>query len=290
MDQVRSIPLESPRPYLALSFRSDAPSLSCLAADLSPTNGFHLLEFSVLCSVECMISYCLEMAHFWLSFLDPQRILQGYKCPILPRLESSPLLIPSQFLSSMAQNFSLSPEDRLLWQERAPRASYWFRVSDTHPFIHAGQPAAARSDTPPPPPYMPTVPPPPAPTGPPPIPVPTYQPPAPAPTHRPPAPMPASQPPMPAPAYHPTMPMPPYQPTVPMPPMPMPHYLPPMHLPTHPPFGNGQFIPGIPQLPHPIVMNPLPAINPVPIYDVRNQNNTALAPENPSRSSLPSRE
>ena len=60
----------------------------------------------------------------------------------------------------MANNFSLSPEDRLRWQQRAPRASYWFGVSDTHPFIHGEQPIGA---PPPPPPYTPALPTPPAP-------------------------------------------------------------------------------------------------------------------------------
>lgn len=55
----------------------------------------------------------------------------------------------------MANNFTLSPEDRLLWQQRAPRASYWFRVSDTHPFINGGQPIPGLGATPPPPPYTP---------------------------------------------------------------------------------------------------------------------------------------
>lgn len=59
----------------------------------------------------------------------------------------------------MAHNFTLSPEDRLLWQQRAPRASYWFRVSNTHPFIHGGQPIPAPGVTPPPPPYTPVHPP-----------------------------------------------------------------------------------------------------------------------------------
>lgn len=42
----------------------------------------------------------------------------------------------------MATNFTLCPEDLLLWQQRAPRASWWFRVSNTHPFINGGQPIA----------------------------------------------------------------------------------------------------------------------------------------------------
>jgi hypothetical protein len=54
-------------------------------------------------------------------------------------------------------NFVLSPEDRLLWQQRAPRASFWFRVSDTHPFINNGQPVGTMTQ--PPPPYTPVQPP-----------------------------------------------------------------------------------------------------------------------------------
>ena len=176
----------------------------------------------------------------------------------------------------MAQNFTLSPEDHLLWQERAPRASYWFGVSDTHPFIHGGQPNPARSDTPPPPPYIPMVPPP-APT-----PAPTYRPTTPMPAYQPPAPMPTYQPPAPTPTYQSAMFMPPYQPVMPVPP-----YLPATHLPAHPPFSNGQLIHGIAQMPHPIAATPLPTVNLVPIYDVCNQRNTASG--NPSRSSLPSR-
>lgn len=56
----------------------------------------------------------------------------------------------------MANNFTLSPEERLMWQQRAPHASYWFGVSDTHPFIHGGQPIPALGVTPPPPPYAST--------------------------------------------------------------------------------------------------------------------------------------
>ena len=59
----------------------------------------------------------------------------------------------------MANNFTLSPEDRRRWQQRAPRASYWFGVSNTHPFINGGQPTGM---TPPPPPYSPALPTPPA--------------------------------------------------------------------------------------------------------------------------------
>lgn len=55
----------------------------------------------------------------------------------------------------MADNFTLSPEDRLLWQQRAPRASFWFRVSDTHPNINGGQPIPGLGVAPPPPPYSP---------------------------------------------------------------------------------------------------------------------------------------
>ena len=59
----------------------------------------------------------------------------------------------------MAENFTLSPEDRLLWQQRAPRASYWFGVSNTHPFINGGQPIPGLGAAPPPPPYAPIQPP-----------------------------------------------------------------------------------------------------------------------------------
>lgn len=63
----------------------------------------------------------------------------------------------------MSHNFTLSPEDRLLWQQRAPQASYWFRVSDAHPFINGRQPIG--TTLPPLPPYTPTYPPvPPAPS------------------------------------------------------------------------------------------------------------------------------
>ncbi|KAF9789323.1 hypothetical protein BJ322DRAFT_1018008 [Thelephora terrestris] len=62
----------------------------------------------------------------------------------------------------MANNFSLSPEDHLLWQQRAPHASYWFRISDSHPDINGGQPIPEFG---PPPPYTPLHPPgPPAPS------------------------------------------------------------------------------------------------------------------------------
>ncbi|KAF9781634.1 hypothetical protein BJ322DRAFT_1023023 [Thelephora terrestris] len=62
----------------------------------------------------------------------------------------------------MANNFSSSPEDRLLWQQRAPRASYWFHISDSHPDINGGQPIPEFG---PPPPYTPPHPPgPPAPS------------------------------------------------------------------------------------------------------------------------------
>lgn len=40
----------------------------------------------------------------------------------------------------MSQNFTLSPEDLLLWQSRAPCASWWLGVSNHHPFINGGQP------------------------------------------------------------------------------------------------------------------------------------------------------
>ena len=56
----------------------------------------------------------------------------------------------------MANNFSLSPEDRLLWQQRALRTFYWFQVSNMHPFINGGQPVEM---APPPPPYTPALPP-----------------------------------------------------------------------------------------------------------------------------------
>jgi hypothetical protein len=63
----------------------------------------------------------------------------------------------------MANNFTLSPEDHLLWQQRAPRASYWLRVSDTHPFINGGRPIP-EFGLPPPPPYTPSHPPTPVPS------------------------------------------------------------------------------------------------------------------------------
>ena len=49
----------------------------------------------------------------------------------------------------------LSPKDCLLWERNAPRASYWLGVSNTHPFIHGGQPMGATL----PPPYSPAPPP-----------------------------------------------------------------------------------------------------------------------------------
>ena len=51
----------------------------------------------------------------------------------------------------MSNHPVLSPEDLLLWQQRAPRASYWLRVSDSHPFIDGGRPL----ETALPPPYTP---------------------------------------------------------------------------------------------------------------------------------------
>jgi hypothetical protein len=53
----------------------------------------------------------------------------------------------------MAENFMLSPKDLLLWQQRAPCASYWFGVRNTHPFINGGQLIPGLGATLPPPPY-----------------------------------------------------------------------------------------------------------------------------------------
>lgn len=68
----------------------------------------------------------------------------------------------------MTQNFNLSPEDQILWRQRAPRASYWLGVSNAHPFINSGQPIPGLGVTPslpsypmmqPPVPATPTLPP-----------------------------------------------------------------------------------------------------------------------------------
>ena len=62
----------------------------------------------------------------------------------------------------MAENFELTPEDRLLWEQRFPRAGYWVGVHNSHPGINNGRPI---EPTPPPPytgPALPPMPPAPA--------------------------------------------------------------------------------------------------------------------------------
>lgn len=156
----------------------------------------------------------------------------------------------------MADDFTLSPEDRLLWQRRAPRASFWFRVSDTHPSINGGQPIPGLGVTPPPPPYSP--------------------PRLPAP----PTPQPylgsgqhtyglGAAPPLPH--Y-----LPPYPPTLPTPTL-------------QPYLGNGQPITGMPGVAHPGFTVPFPPVNMVPIYDVHHQNNAVPVTPEDAPPSLPSR-
>lgn len=166
----------------------------------------------------------------------------------------------------MANNYTLTAEDRLRWERRAPRASYWLGVSDTHPFINGGRPAGATTITPlpmmiPPPPMMlPPLPPIMLP------PPPPMMVPPPPPTMVPPSPMMIARP-MARNAPPPPMiaPPPPYTQALSAP-----------RVPTFQPYlhgGQPDFT--IPGVVHPGVVQ-FPPANPVPVYDVRNHNSTGL--------------
>lgn len=168
----------------------------------------------------------------------------------------------------MAHDSNLSPKDLRLWEQRAPRAAWWFGVSDRHPFINGGQPVPGIRAYSPPPPYTPACPPaptlPPAPIMP---PAPTMQPaPMMPPTNPPYPPMQRAHPPVlhTLPAYLPTLPAPSMQTF----------------------YGGNQMFPGLPGAVQPGVVMPFPPVPPVPIYDVRGQANpTPITVANP----LPSR-
>ena len=147
----------------------------CLTAGLLPSPGTSFLNISLFLSVAYLCSVpgsCtlyapnLIKTSQWLEHdplvLTPFSLLWlpsssgfNYKCGACPQTSS-------QLLCSMANNFNLTPEDHLHWQRRAPRASYWFGVSDVHPFINSGQPTGTAM-LPPPPPYTPALPTPPTP-------------------------------------------------------------------------------------------------------------------------------
>lgn len=89
--------------------------------------------------------------------------------PSVPIMSAYKLCRPPSSKPRPNMSENLTPEDRLLWARRAPRASYWLGVSNTHPNIHGhyqptptgpptGPPTAGPPNGPPPP-YAPPHPP-----------------------------------------------------------------------------------------------------------------------------------
>ena len=102
-----------------------------------------------------------ELDHFCYSFPNPQKMAHVLRLGRAPNIKTCFFLSAQnqhKFLLTMSHNFTLSPEDRLLWQTRAPCASYWLGVSNHHPFIDGGWPVPLPEVTFPP--YGTTLPPP----------------------------------------------------------------------------------------------------------------------------------
>ena len=192
--------------------------------------------------------FCAQFPTTTTKFPVAAAVVHGIKGVLLLVLRQ-----PPRSLLSMAHNSNLSPEDLLLWQQRAPRAAWWFGVSDHHPFINGGQPVPGLRAPSPPPPYTPAHPP--------------------APTISPALIMPPAHPPYP-----------PIQPSV--------LRMPPAHLPTLPApptqtfYCDNQAVPGMPGAIQPGVVMPFPSVGSVPIYDIRGQANPAPIV---ATNSLPSR-
>ena len=94
-------------------------------------------------SVSQPTSCSLELDHFRSYFPNPQKMfceLRLGRASSIKKLFSLARRHQLLFLLVMSHNFTLSPEDCLLWQRRAPHASWWLGVSDHHPFINGGQP------------------------------------------------------------------------------------------------------------------------------------------------------